>query len=63
MPYYQLYHYAAGRNFHHADRFAAADDAAALDKVGARASRHEMELWCGHRRVRVFAMTESELAS
>ena len=63
MAYYQLYQYSAGRHFEHADRFAAEDDAAALVKAAARTSRHEMELWCGPRRVRVFAVAEGELAS
>ena len=63
MAYYQLYHYSAGRQFDHADRFDAEDDVAALAKAGARASRHEMELWCGPRRVRIFAGKQGELAS
>ena len=60
MAYYQLYHYAAGRRFDHADRFQAADDSVALDKVTAKAKGHDMELWCGPRRVRVFELTASE---
>ena len=63
MAYYQLYHYSAGRHFEHADRFEAEDDAAALAKAEARASPHERELWCGPRRVRIFATAEGEFAS
>ena len=59
MAYYQLYHYAEGRRFEHTDRFAADDDYIALDKARAKASGHEMELWCGPRRVRVYALAES----
>ena len=36
---------------------------AALAKAEARASPHEMELWCGPRRVRIFATAEGEFAS
>jgi hypothetical protein len=54
---YQLYHYSAGRKFEYTDRFEAADDHSALVKALAKASRHEMELWCGHRRVRVMERT------
>jgi hypothetical protein len=63
MAHYQLYHYSAGRRFEHADRFAAHDDSAALDKARGKSLGHEMELWCGPRRVRVLAMAETEPAS
>ena len=62
MAYYQLYHYAPGRRFDHADRFRAEDDAAALDKANAKACGKDMELWCGPRRVRVFELTAGEPA-
>ncbi|MDB5671355.1 MAG: hypothetical protein JWO25_2314, partial [Alphaproteobacteria bacterium] len=35
------------------DRFEAEDDQAALTKALGKASPHEMELWCGHRRILV----------
>jgi hypothetical protein len=60
---YQLYHYSAGRKFEYADRFEAVDDQTALIKALAKASSDEMELWCGHRRVWVFALAEAESAS
>jgi hypothetical protein len=63
MAYYQLYHYSAGRRFEHTDRFEAEDDAAALDKAGDRFRGHEMELWCGRRRLRIFALAEGALSS
>jgi hypothetical protein len=63
MAYYQLYHYFAGRQFDHTDRFAADDDQAALAKALAKAESDEMELWCGPRRVRVFTLAESDASA
>ena len=60
---YQLYHYSAGRKFEYADRFEAADDQSALVKALSKSSSHDMELWCGHRRVRVMDRAEPFLSA
>ena len=61
MPFYQLYHYSDGRRFEHADRFNAPTDDSALLKARDKAAGHDMELWCGHRRVALFDMAESDV--